>query len=88
MKFTKFSTYSQFKDELALNEQELKDKKIQATYFDYVENDIIDDDKKISELLESFVKISDAHENLIEKKAVYDKVNQLVVTGETQAKIE
>lgn len=42
----------------------------------------MEDDKKISDLLESFTKISEAFEILIEKKSVFDKVSQLITSGE------
>ena len=85
-KFTKFSTYQQFKDEIAISEQEFRDKKVHATYFDYTEGEVLDDDKKISDLLEAFNRISEAFENLIEKKSVFDKVSQLITSSESDVK--
>ena len=65
-----------------MTQQEVKDKKVHATYFDFIESEVVEDDKKISDLLEAFTRISEAFEILIEKKSVYDKVSQLITSEE------
>lgn len=62
------------KDEL------LRDRKYGATYFDLLESEITEDEKKINELMESYNHFNENLETLIEKKSVFDKSSQLFLS--------
>jgi V-type H+-transporting ATPase subunit a len=81
MKFVKYNSYSNFIKDSELDENML-DKKYGSTYFDYIENQVYDEEKKITDLIQSHTQISEILENLIEKKSVYDKVSQLLLVGQ------
>ncbi len=53
-------------------------KEIQGTYFDHVENEITEKEKQIIELIDSYTKIKENLEILIEKKLVHEKSLQLI----------
>ena len=42
----------------------------------------MEDERKLSELLESYNKIFEALDSCIEKKSVFDKASQLISSGE------
>jgi len=70
---------------LAVSENEIREKKekVFSTYFDFVEGEVVEDDKKISDLIESYTKIDETNDILIEKKFVFDQVNQLLTSKES-----
>ena len=49
-----------------------------GTYFDHIEAEIIEREKQIIDLIDSFTNIKESLENLIEKKIVYEKALQLI----------
>ncbi len=49
-----------------------------GTYFDSVEHEVIEEDRKIIDLVDSYTKIKENLETLVEKKCVYDKSFQLI----------
>lgn len=51
-------------------------------YFDLVESEILEEEKRIFELIESYNKINENLETLIEKKLVFDKTHQLINSNE------
>ncbi len=59
----------------------MRHRKFGLTYFDLIESEIFEDEKKILELIESHNQVNDNYDTLIEKKAVYDKVNELMNSG-------
>lgn len=61
-------------------DEKLRDRKYGATYFDLLESEISEEEKKITELIESFNHINENLENLIEKKSVFDKSSQLFLS--------
>ncbi len=61
-------------------DEKLRDRKYGATYFDLLEGEISEEEKKITELIESFNHINENLENLIEKKSVFDKSSQLFLS--------
>ncbi len=85
-KFVIYQSYSHFSRDLEEDQRGLK-RNIGATYFDYIENLVNEDERKLLELIESHTQISEALENLIEKKSVFDKSSQLVLTGRDQDNI-
>ena len=58
-----------------------RDKKLGSTYFDLVENEIIENDKRINELVDSHSQIREDLVSLIEKKHVLLKAEELVRTN-------
>ena len=76
--FNKYTSYQQFQDDLLNIEKELKDKKIQTTNFDFIEGEVLENEKKLNELIESYYQIKETYEILVDKKAVFDKANQLL----------
>ena len=55
------------------NDERNRDRRFGSTYFDLIENEVTEDEKKITELIDSYAQISENLENLIEKKSVFDK---------------
>jgi V-type H+-transporting ATPase subunit a len=86
-KFVKYQTYKQFISDLEQDER-LRDRKFGSTYYDLLEGEIFEDEKRIMELIESYTQISENLENLIEKKSVFDKSSQLVMVGENAGPIQ
>lgn len=72
----KYTTYSNFIMDLDLEEKAVK--RNGKNFFDTVEADIIDDEKKTVELIHSYDSISENLDYIKEKKAVYDKISQLM----------
>jgi V-type H+-transporting ATPase subunit a len=71
-----YDTFEQFLRDLE-NDQNLRDKRY-GTYFDLLENEIIEEERRIMDLLDSFSKINETLETLIEMKHVFDKSAQLI----------
>jgi V-type H+-transporting ATPase subunit a len=76
----KFVDYRHFNRELDEDQKKMH-RNMGATYFDFVESEVHEDERKLLELLDSYNQINDALENLIEKKSVFDKSSQLVLAG-------
>lgn len=51
-----------------------------GSYFDIVENEIIEDEKKLNELIDSYGQIKENLDSLIERKTVLSKASQLMST--------
>jgi len=79
MKICKYTDYQGFIRDLETDE--ISNRKSGSTYFDLVENEIGEDVKTLSELIDTYHKIAESLENLVEQKSVFDKVNQLLSTG-------
>lgn len=75
----KYSSFAEFINDLEKDER-LRDRKYGATYFDLLESEITEEEKKINELMESYNHINENLENLIEKKSVFDKSSQLFLS--------
>ena len=74
---SKYNKYTLFYSDL---NQDLskRDKKYGATYFDLIETEIIENDKKIKELVNSHSQIREDLVSLIEKRHVLTKTSQLI----------
>lgn len=82
-KFVRYKRYSDFIDDL---EKEMSNRSnFNSNYFDTLENDIIEDERKITELIDSYNQINENLEFLIEKKCVFDKSSQLILSSEMLA---
>jgi V-type H+-transporting ATPase subunit a len=78
-KFVKFKRYTEFIDDL---EKDINNRtNFNSNYFDILENDLIEDERKINELIDSYNQINENLEILIEKKCVYDKSSQLILSS-------
>lgn len=55
-----------------------------ASYFDHIESEITEREKEIIELIDSYTKIKENLELLIEKKMVYEKSLELITTDHLQ----
>ena len=75
--FYTYKTFDQFKSDLD-SDIKARDKKFGSVYFDLLENEISENDKKINELVDSHAQIRDDLVNLIEKKHVLLKANDLI----------
>lgn len=73
----KYNTYQQFCIDLE-QDVHLRDRHYGSTYFDLIENELIEDEKKLLELLDSYNAIHDNLETLIEKREVVLKSSQLI----------
>ena len=75
--FYNYSTFNEFKNDL---EKDIKDrdKIFGSTYFDLLENEINENDRKINELVDSHSQIRDDLVALIEKKHVLLKASELI----------
>ena len=73
----KYYNYNDFKTDI---EKDIKarDKKSGSYYFDLIENEIYENDKRIKELVESLTNIREDLLNLIEKKYVFSKTRELI----------
>ncbi len=75
--FYKYKTFNEFKLDLDKDMKE-RDKKFGSTYFDLLESEINENDKKINELVDSHSQIRDDLVTLIEKKHVLLKASELI----------
>ena len=78
--FVRYQNYNHFVEDEATDQR--VNKKYGSEYFDFLENEITEDERRINELIDSYNKTNEHLENLIDKKAVYDKASQLILTGE------
>lgn len=74
----KFKSYEQFLNFLS-DDESLKNSRRLGTYFDLVENEVIEDDRKIVELIDSYSQIKENLQTLIEKRHVLHKASQLTL---------
>jgi V-type H+-transporting ATPase subunit a len=72
----RYKTYNQFLEDLD-QDFHARDRR-HGIYFDLVENEILEEDKRVMELIDSYTKIKENLEILVEKKYVYDKSSQLI----------
>ena len=78
--FNYYRTYEEFQRDIN-EDMKNRDKKFGSTYFDLVENEIIENDKKINELVDSHAQTRDNLVTLIEKKHVLLKAEELIRTN-------
>ena len=78
--FEYYKTYEDFNEDLS-NDLSQRDKKFGSTYFDLIENEILENDRRINELVDSHSQIREDLVNLIEKKYVLLKTEELVRTN-------
>ena len=72
-----FQNYEEF-DHYLQNDMKEHDKKFGLTYFDLIENEISENDKKINELIDSHSQIREDLIILVEKKHVLNKTFELI----------
>ena len=82
-KFVKYKRYTDFCDDLDKDTTDRGKANFNANYFDTLESDIIEDEKRITELIDSYNQINENLEILIEKKCVYDKSSQLILSSDS-----
>jgi vacuolar-type H+-ATPase subunit I/STV1 len=75
--FYNYKTFNEFKSDLDKDMKE-RDKKFGSTYFDLLESEINENDRKINELVDSHTQIRDDLVTLIEKKHVLLKASELI----------
>ena len=75
-----FKNYDEFNNELN-NDIIMKDKKSGSIYFDFLESEIIENDKQLSELVDNHSSIREDLVNLIEKKHVLKKTSELLISN-------
>ena len=78
--FNYYKTYEEFQRDIN-DDMKNRDKKFGSTYFDLIENEIIENDKKINELVDSHAQTRDNLVTLIEKKHVLLKAEELIRTN-------
>jgi len=78
--FLYYKKYEDFHLDLTADMTE-RDKKLGSTYFDLIENEILENDKRINELVDSHSQIREDLVSLIEKKHVLLKAEELVRTN-------
>ena len=75
----RYKDYETFKLDLE-NDMRNIDRNIGSTYFDLIENETSENNRKLRELVESYNSINEQLNNLIEKKSVYDKSSELMLS--------
>ena len=75
-----YQSFEEFFNDLREDMQN-RDKKLGSTYFDLLENEIMENDRKINELIDSHLQIRESLINLIEKRHVFKKFQDLVKTN-------
>ncbi len=75
----KYKDYESFKNDLE-NDMRNMDKNLGSTYFDLIENETSENNRKLRELVDSYNTINEQLNNLIEKKSVYDKSSELILS--------
>ena len=80
LQFNFYKTYEEFHRDIR-DDMNKRDKKLGLTYFDLIENEIIENDKKINELVDSHAQTRDNLVVLIEKKHVLLKAGELIRTN-------
>ena len=78
--FNYYKTFEEFNADLT-SDMTQRDKKFGSTYFDLIENEITENDKRINELVDSHSQIREDLVSLIEKKHVLLKAEELVRTN-------
>ena len=78
--FEYYKTYEEFHADLT-SDMTQRDKKFGSTYFDLIESEIMENDRRINELVDSHSQIREDLVNLIEKKHVLLKAEELVRTN-------
>ena len=78
--FNYYKTFEEFNMDIS-DDMKKRDKKFGSTYFDLIESEIIENDKKINELVDSHSQTRDNLVTLIEKKHVLLKAEELVRTN-------
>ena len=76
-KITKYKDYQTFKLDLE-NSMSNMDRNLGSTYFDLIENETSENNKKLKELIDSYNLIDAQLTSLIEKKSVFDKSSELI----------
>ena len=76
-KMIKYNSYQTFKIDLE-NDKEQIDQRFESNYFDLIENELIENEKKLNDLMQSYKEITEELDLLIEKKSVFDKSSQLM----------
>ena len=78
--FVNYKTFEEFNRDLQEDMQK-RDKKFGSTYFDLIENEILENDRKMNELVDSHSQMRDDLVSLIEKKHVLLKAEELIRTN-------
>lgn len=52
-----------------------------GTYFDHIENELLEQERRVIELVEAHTKTKENLETLVEKKLVFDKSTELIATS-------
>ena len=85
-KIIKYTTYESFKTDLENNMEKL-DRRLN-TYFDFVENEVDENNKKLKDLINSYKSIDAELSLLLEKKSVFDKSSELIFSQLNTYKIQ
>ena len=86
LEVSKYKNFSHFKKDLS-RDIEIRQRKYRTTYFDSLENEMHEDNKKIQDLTDSYEKIKESLEYLYEKRSVIEKSSQLfLATGLLKSK--
>ena len=76
-KIIKYKDYETFKLDLE-NSMRSMDRNLGSTYFDLIENETSENNKKLRELIDSYNLVDEQLNLLIEKKSVFDKSSELI----------
>ena len=77
----KYESYKKFMKDL-IEDETIRGRSRRSTYFDSLENQILEDDLKFEELIESYEKIKESLDYLIEKKNVFIRAADLFPKGQ------
>lgn len=80
MRFYKYQKYDEFVRDLE-QDQSRRDSRVHgSTYFDLIENEVIEDERKLFELIDSYGQIEETLDVLYERREVLIKASQLVAS--------
>ena len=76
-KIIKYTDYETFKIDLE-NSMKNMDRNLGSTYFDLIENETEENNKKLKDFIDNYKSLDAQLTNLIEKKSVFDKSSELI----------
>ena len=86
-KIIKYTDYETFKIDLE-NSMKNMDRNLGSTYFDLIENETEENNKKLKDFIDNYKSLDAQLTNLIEKKSVFDKSSELIFSQLNTYKIQ
>jgi hypothetical protein len=87
-KLKKYQTYKRFLEDLELDQRSYGGKNTDSAYFDHIENLILEDHKKVFELISGYNQTFENYVNEMERKYVYEKSSKLLSAGQNNSDVD